>query len=100
MAVVLVQLIYLFNCRSLQPLFVFAIGLLTNGWTIVGSLAMLGAQLLFTYVSVMNKLFHSAPVSGESWLRIDAVSAGEFAAAELGKWIRLGRRRDNYTMPE
>jgi Ca2+-transporting ATPase len=97
--VVLVQLIYLFNCRSLKHS-VFAIGLLTNGWTIVGSLAMLGAQLLFTHVPVMNKLFHSAPISGESWLRIAAVAAVAFAAVELEKWIRFGRRRDHHTTPE
>jgi cation-transporting P-type ATPase F len=98
-SVVLVQLIYLFNCRSLNHS-VFAIGLLTNGWTIVGSLAMLGAQLLFTYVPVMNKLFHSAPISGESCLRIAAVAAVAFAAVELEKWIRFGRRRDHHAIPE
>lgn len=96
--VVLVQLIYLFNCRSLNHS-VFAIGLLTNGWTIVGSLAMLGAQLLFTYVPVMNRLFHSAPLTGESWMRIAAVAAGAFAAVELEKWIRRSRRRDHHAIP-
>ena len=98
-SVVLVQLIYLFNCRSLKHS-VFAIGLLTNGWTIVGSLAMLGAQLLFTYAPVMNKLFHSAPITGESWLRIAAVAAVAFAAVEVEKWIRFGRRRDHHATPE
>jgi len=98
-SIVLVQTIYLFNCRSLNHS-VFAIGLLTNRWTIVGSLAMLGAQLLFTYAPVMNKLFHSAPIKGESWLRIAAVAAVAFAAVELEKWIRFGRRRDTNAMPE
>ena len=66
--VVLVQIVYLFNCRSLHHS-IFAIGLFTNRWTIVGSLAMVGAQLLFTYAPVMNNLFHSAPLATESWLR-------------------------------
>ena len=98
-SIVLVQTIYLFNCRSLNHS-VFAIGLLTNRWTIVGSLAMLGAQLLFTYAPVMNKLFHSAPISGESWLRIAAVAAVAFAAVELEKWIRFGRGRGEHAIPE
>jgi cation-transporting P-type ATPase F len=97
--IVLVQLVYLFNCRSLNHS-IFAIGLLTNRWTIVGSLAMVGAQLLFTYAPVMNRLFHSAPISAESWLRIVAVAAVSFAAVELEKWIRFGGRRGEHAIPE
>jgi magnesium-transporting ATPase (P-type) len=97
--IVLVQLIYLFNCRSLNHS-TFAIGLLTNRWTIVGSLAMLGAQLLFTYLPLMNKLFHTAPIGLESWLRIIAVAGVSFAAVELEKWIRFGGRRGEHAIPE
>ena len=93
-SIVLVQISYLFNCRSLNRS-VFAIGLLTNGWSIVGSLVMLGAQLLFTYAPVMNRLFHTTPIHGESWLRIVGVAAMAFAAVECEKWIRFGPRRDN-----
>ena len=96
--VVLVQIVYLFNCRSLHHS-VFAIGLFTNRWTIFGSLAMIGAQLLFTYAPVMNNLFHSAPLAGESWLRIVGVAAIAFAAVEFEKWIRFGRRPDDLAMP-
>ena len=96
--IVLVQLIYLFNCRSLNHS-IFAIGVLTNRWTIVGSLAMLGAQLLFTYVPVMNKLFHTAPLGAESWLRIAAVAGVAFAAVELEKWIRFGGKRGKNAIP-
>jgi Ca2+-transporting ATPase len=97
--IVLVQLIYLFNCRSLNHS-IFAIGLFTNRWTIVGSLAMLGAQLLFTYAPVMNRLFHSAPIGVGSWLRILAVATLCFAAVELEKWIRFGGRRGEHAIPE
>jgi cation-transporting ATPase F len=96
--VVLVQIVYLFNCRSLHHS-IFTIGLFTNRWTLVGSLAMLGAQLLFTYVRVMNNLFHSAPLAAESWLRIVGVAAIAFAAVEFEKWIRFGRHRDKNEMP-
>ena len=41
----------------------------------------------------MNKLFHTAPTSGESWLRLAAVAAVVFTAVETEKWIRFGGRR-------
>ena len=97
--IVLVQMIYLFNCRSLHHS-IFSIGLFTNRWTIAGSLAMLGAQLLFTYLPLMNKLFHTAPINAESWLRIVAVAATAFIAVELEKWIRFGGRRGEHAIPE
>jgi hypothetical protein len=48
----------------------------------------------------MNKLFHSAPMAGESWLRIVAVAFIAFAAVELEKWIRFGHHRDNHVLPD
>ena len=97
--IVLVEIAYLFSCRSLSHS-VFALGWCTNGWAIAGSLAMLGAQLLFTYAPGMNRLFHTAPISGASWLRIVGVAAVAFAAVELEKWIRLGRHRGEQAIPE
>ena len=88
--IVFVEIAYLFSCRSLSHS-LFAIGWITNRWVTAGSLAMLGAQLLFTYAPVMNRLFHSAPIDGESWLRIVGVSAIAFVAVEFEKWIRFGR---------
>ncbi|NOS72603.1 MAG: HAD-IC family P-type ATPase [Verrucomicrobia bacterium] len=96
--VVLVQIVYLFNCRSFHHS-VFAVGLFTNRWTIIGALAMLGAQLLLTYVPVMNNLFHTAPLAAESWLRIVGVAAIAFGAVEFEKWIRFGRHRGEPTFP-
>lgn len=51
---------------------------------------MLGAQLFFTYTPAMNKLFHTAPISGEAWLRIAGVAVAAFAVVELEKWMRFG----------
>ena len=89
-SIVLVQVFYLFNCRSLSQT-PFAIGFFTNRWVLAGSFAMLAAQLLLTYAPVMNRLFHTAPVSAGAWLRITAVAAFTFAAVELEKWVRYRR---------
>ena len=97
--IVLVEIAYLFSCRSLNHS-VFAVGWFTNWWAITGSLAMLGAQLLFTYAPVMNRLFHSAPIEAESWLRIVGVAAVAFVAVEIEKWLRFGKRRHEHAMPK
>ena len=90
--VVVVEMFYLLNCRSLTRS-IFAVGVLSNLWVIAGIAAMVTAQMFFTYTPIMNRLFHSAPITGESWLRIVAVGAIAFAAVELEKWIRFGRER-------
>ena len=97
--IVVVEIAYLFNCRSLNHSF-FAVGFFSNRWAIAGSLAMLAAQLLFTYAPVMNKLFHTAPIDAGSWLRIVAVAGASFAAVELEKWIRFGGHRGEHAIPE
>ena len=97
--IVLVEIAYLFSCRSLNHS-VFTIGWFTNGWALAGSLAMLGAQLLFTYAPVMNQLFHTAPIGAESWLRIAGVAALAFVAVEIEKWIRFGGHRGAHALPE
>ena len=90
--IVLVEIAYLFSCRSLHRS-VFAIGWLTNGWAVAGAAAMIGAQLLFTYAPIMNRLFRSAPLEVGSWLRIVAVAAVALVAVETEKWLRFGRTK-------
>ncbi len=97
--IVLVEIGYLFNCRSLNHSLA-AIGPFTNRWVIGGSLAMLGVQLLFTYAPWMNRLFHTAPIGGESWLRIVVVAVAASTAVEFEKWLRFGRRRNERVNPE
>ena len=97
--VVLVELGYLFNCRSLNHS-IWCIGLFTNRAAIIGSVAMIAAQLCFTYAPVMNKLFHTAPIGTVTWLRIAAVAAASFATVEFEKWVRFGGQRAKPAMPE
>lgn len=97
--IVLVEVVYLFNCRYLTRSCLSA-DFFSNRWAILGSLAIIGLQLLFTYAPVMNQLFHTAPISGESWLRIGAVATAVFAIVEFEKWLRYGRGRGDHAVPE
>jgi cation-transporting ATPase F len=91
-AIVLVQIFYLFNCRSLKhPAHSF--GLFTNRWVIAGSLTMIAAQVLFTHAPMLNHLFHSAPISAGAWFRVIAVASVVFIAVEFEKWLRFRRQR-------
>jgi cation-transporting ATPase F len=91
-AIVMVEAFYLLNCRSLTRS-IFALGVFSNVWVLLGIGLIIVVQLLFTYAPVMNGLFHSSPISGEAWLRIIVVAVSAFAAVELEKWIRFGRLR-------
>ncbi|MDB6151749.1 MAG: ATPase, P-type (transporting), superfamily, subfamily [Chthoniobacteraceae bacterium] len=89
--IVIIEAVYLFNCRSLNHS-VFSLGLFSNRWAVAGSLTMIAVQLLFTCTPLMNKLFHSAPISGGCWLRIFGIAAVVFITVELEKWMRFGRQ--------
>ncbi|MGQ9652457.1 MAG: cation-transporting P-type ATPase [Thermodesulfobacteriota bacterium] len=84
---VLVELLYLFNCRSLNRS-MWRIGLFSNPWVIWGSVTMLMVQLLFTYAPFMNVVFHSTPIRIDSWIRIVLVSVAGYVIVEIEKGIR------------
>lgn len=88
--IVMVEIFYLFNCRSLTRS-VFRLGWFSNPAVLVGAGLMLAVQLLFTYAPFMNRLFHTAPIGSESWLRIVAVGLVIFVAVELKKLLRPRR---------
>ena len=81
------ELFYLFNCRSLKQS-VFRIGLFSNRWIVGGVLTMVGLQLLLTYVPVMNRLFHTAPIDGLAWVPVLATSLSVYLVVGCEKWIR------------
>jgi cation-transporting ATPase F len=89
--IVVVEGFYLLNCRSLTRS-IFSIGLFSNLWLVAGLVAMIVAQLFFTYAPIMNQLFHSAPIGPEAWLRIVAIGITVYFAIGLEKWLRFGRK--------
>lgn len=93
--IVMVETAYLFGCRSLNHS-VFRIGFFRNPLALAGATAMIIVQLLFTYLPVMNRLFHTTPLDLRSWVLISAVALLSFAAVELEKWIRFGGRRGKF----
>jgi Ca2+-transporting ATPase len=86
--IVMVECFYLLNCRSLLHS-MFAVGVWSNLAVFGGIAAMLGAQLLFTHTSLMNRLFHSAPLDATSWAYVGAVGLVAYGVVELEKWVRL-----------
>jgi len=85
---VMIELTYLFNCRSLTGS-MFKIGLFTNPWVLAGSGITIVLQLLFTYTTLMNKIFHSAPIAVRDWLLIITIAIGVYAVIGLEKWLRM-----------
>jgi Ca2+-transporting ATPase len=87
--VVVAEVGYLFACRSLS-LPIWKLGLFSNRWVWVGALVMLLAELAITYLPLMNRLFHTAPLRLVWWGAFTVVGGVVFALVELKKLV--GRR--------
>ncbi|MBE9170975.1 cation-transporting P-type ATPase [Pleurocapsales cyanobacterium LEGE 06147] len=86
-AIVFGQIFLLFNCRSLRYS-MFKLGVFSNRWLILGVILMIGAQLLFTYLPLMNRLFQTAPIGLAEWTIILIASLLVYLLIELDKWRR------------
>jgi cation-transporting P-type ATPase F len=84
---VLVQVAYLFNCRSLTRS-VLHVGVFSNPWAWAGVAIMITLQLAFTYAPWMNALFHTEPIAATAWARSGAVAAVAYAIVGTEKWLR------------
>ncbi len=87
--VVMIQLFYVFNCRSLTQS-LNTVGWFSNPWVYAGTAAMVVLQLVFTYAPFMNNLFDTAPIDASAWIPIVVIGFLAFVIIELVKWI--GRR--------
>ncbi|MFH1282413.1 MAG: cation transporting ATPase C-terminal domain-containing protein [bacterium] len=63
---IMIQLFYLFNCRSLDKS-ILQIGFFSNPLVIIGVVMMIVLQLLFTYAPVFNAAFNTAPLTLGEW---------------------------------
>lgn len=86
------QIFLLFNCRSLRYS-MFKLGVFSNCWLILGIVLMIGAQLLFTYLPLMNQLFQTAPIGLAEWKVILIASFLVYLLIELDKWRRRIQNR-------
>ncbi len=86
------QSFYLLNCRSLRHS-MFHLGVFSNMWIWAGIAAMTAAQLLFTYLPLMNTMFHTAPIDFVDWLQILAVGVIIYMVIGAEKVFR--RKQEN-----
>ncbi|MBX3452143.1 MAG: cation-transporting P-type ATPase [Planctomycetaceae bacterium] len=84
---VMVEVFYLFNCRSLTKS-MFQLGVFSNLWVWAGAGSMVTLQLLFTYSPFMNRFFHSEPIGWDAWWRILLTALMTYLIVGLEKWIR------------
>lgn len=88
---VMVEMGYLFNCRSLTRSF-WHLGVFSNLWVWGGLAAMAVLQLLLTYWPPLNAAFQTTPIGWAEWLEIGtfAWAASLIVAAE--KWLTARNR--------
>jgi Ca2+-transporting ATPase len=85
--VVAVASAYLLSCRSLRRS-IFHIGWFSNPrlWLGIGLTAV--CQMAFTYLPVMNRFLHTAPIDLSAWLRILGVALVALGIVEVEKKLR------------
>lgn len=86
-AVVVCEMFYLLNCRSLFGSVLNREALLGNRAVLVTIALCLVLQLLFTYAPPLQGVFGSVDLSLEQWLRVLLAGLALFSLAELEKWL-------------
>jgi Ca2+-transporting ATPase len=96
--VILFQIFYLLNCRSLRDSFL-KIGLWSNPWVYAGIATLVMLQLGFIYLPFMNALFGTAPLP--AWSLLQSLLVSLIVAPVIGaeKWFRSRRAREDRRTP-
>ncbi len=84
---VVVEAMYLFNCRSLT-LSALRVGIFSNPAIWYGVLSMALLQAALTYLPLMNRLFATAPIGWQQWLEIFAVGLVAYLVVGVEKRLR------------
>ncbi len=90
---VMFEVFYLFNSRFLSAPSLTRSGLLGSRIALAAVASVICFQLSFTYLSPMQSVFDSHPLSMTAWMQVILVSASVFILVELEKWILRSRRR-------
>ena len=86
-AMVLFQVFYLVDCRSIN-FSVNKIGLFSNPFIYVGIVTVLLVQSAFVYMPFMNRWFHSSPLKIEAWGISAMVAFSILIIISVEKWIQ------------
>ena len=86
-SMVLFQVFYLIDCRSLK-FSVRKIGLFSNPTIYLGIGVVMLVQTAFVYVPFMNSWFHSSPLKAEAWGLSAAVAFSIMIVIGIEKWLR------------
>ena len=85
-AMILFQIVYLFNCRSLTRSNI-RIGFFSNHHVFIGVSFVFLAQIAFVYLPIMNKYFRSSPLDLEAWMISFLVAILMIPFVALEKWF-------------
>jgi Ca2+-transporting ATPase len=86
-SMVLFQVFYLIDCRSLK-FSARKIGFFSNPSIYLGISVVLLVQTAFVYVPFMNRWFHSSPLKAEAWGLSAAVAFSIMIVIGIEKWLR------------
>ncbi|KRV68091.1 cation-transporting P-type ATPase [Pseudomonas citronellolis] len=86
-AVVIGEMFYLINSRSIFGSVLNREGLFGNRWVLLAIAACIPLQLAFTYAPWMQEIFGSRGLSPAEWLRALGAGLLVFLGAELEKWV-------------
>jgi magnesium-transporting ATPase (P-type) len=92
-ALVMGQIFYLLTTRSFDRAAYTAEGLGGNRAVLIAIFVCIGLQLLFTYAPFMNRLFGTAPLNLEAWLRCIGLGMAVFVLVEAEKAVLRSRGR-------
>lgn len=92
-ALVMGEIVYLFNVRRFSAPALTWEGILGNRYALVAVGSLLLLQAMFTYLPAMQRLFGTADVGAAAWARIVLFGLAVFLIVELEKWSLLRSNR-------
>lgn len=86
-AVVMAEMFYLLNSRSILASVVNREGLTGNHYVLLAIALCIPLQLAFTYAPFMQGIFGSTDLSAGDWIKVLGAGLLVFVVAELEKWV-------------